>query len=78
MNVATMAMQKMTDLLKATDQKFKEFATEPYGVRKATLKEQREMYENLTEGQLYELIEKHGVDEVNNWLYKMEQGGKHG
>lgn len=76
MNLATDTMLKMTEMLRDINGKFKEFATEPYGTRKSTPKEQREMYENLTEGQLYEMIDKHGIDDVNKWLYKMEQGGK--
>jgi len=78
MNIATLSMEKMTQLLKAIDGKYKQYASEPYGVRKMTPKEQLEMYENLSEAQLYELIEKHGVDEVNRWLYRMEQRSKNG
>jgi len=76
MNIATESMKKMTEMVKAIDQKYKEFATDPYGVRKLTLGEQREKYDNLTEAQLYEMVEKHGMDDVNKWMYKMEQGGK--
>jgi len=78
MNVATLAMQKMTHVLQAIDDKYKEYATEPYGTRKATPKEQMEMYKNLTEAQLYELVEQHGINEVNKWLYRMEQRSKNG
>jgi len=76
MNIATLSMEKMTQILKAIDGKYRQYASEPYRLRKASPKEQIEMYENLSEGQLYELIEKHGVDEVNKWLYKMEQRSK--
>jgi len=76
MNLATMTMERMTKMLRAVDQKYKEFSTEPYGVRKLTLGEQRQMYENLTEEQLYEMIEEHGINAVNKWLYRMERGGK--
>jgi len=78
MNIATLSMEKMTQLLKAIDDKYQQYASEPYGVRKMTPKEQLEMYENLSEAQLYELIEKHGVDEVNKWLYRMEKRREHG
>ena len=78
MNLATNTMLKMTKMLGAIDKKCKDFATEPYGQRKMTPKEQREFYENLTEAQLYELTQKHGVESVSKWLYKMEQGGKNG
>lgn len=76
MNSATLMMEKMTKMLRDTDQKLKAMGETSYGTRKATPKEQRQMYENLTEGQLYEMIEEHGIDDTNNWLYKMEQGGK--
>lgn len=78
MNVATDAMQKMTKMFRAIDKKYKEFATEPYRQRQMTPKEQREFYENLTEAQLYELIQKHGIESVSQWLYRMEQGGNNG
>jgi len=78
MNIATLSMEKMTQLLKAIDDKYQQYASEPYGVRKATPKEQLEMYKNLSEAQLYELLEKYGVDEVNKWLYRMEQRSKNG
>ena len=70
MNVATDAMQKMTKMFRAIDKKYKEFATEPYRQRQQTPKAQREYYENLTEAQLYELMQKHGIEEVSKWLSK--------
>lgn len=76
MNLMTLTMEKMTKMLRQTDAKLKDYGTESYGQRKLTAKEQREKYENLTEGQLYEMIEEHGLDDTNKWLYKMEQGGK--
>lgn len=76
MNLATETMLKIREQLGDFEKQVEQYATEPYGVRKSTAKEQRQMYENLTEGQLYEMIEKHGLDDVNKWLYKMEQGGK--
>ena len=76
MNILTNSMNRLTKMLTLTDDKLKEMGKEPYGTRKATPKEQRQMYENLTEGQLYGMVEKHGQDAVNKWLYRMEQGGK--
>jgi len=73
MNIATSTMEKTTQMLRSMDKKLKAMGQIPYGVRKATLKEQRQMYANLTEGQLYELIQKHGKGKVNEWLYKMER-----
>ena len=76
MNIATLVMEKQAEILKATSQKYKEYATEPYGVKKSTPKEQMDMYNNLTEGDLYGMIEKYGMEDVNKWLYRMEQRSK--
>lgn len=46
-----------------------------YGKVKATEKDQREMFRNLTPQKLGELIREHGPDQVNEWLGKyMEEG----
>lgn len=76
MNIATLTSQKMYDMLKATDRKVKEYATEPYGQRKLTEAEQMMAYRSLTPEKMYETIQ--GMDykqfqKFNNWLYKMEQ-----
>ena len=73
MNIATMAMNKMTEMLQATDQKLKEFATEPYGVKELTEKEQMDMYKSLTPEKLIEMIQEKGLKDTNEWLYAMEQ-----
>jgi hypothetical protein len=73
MNIATETMNKMTNMLRNSDAKLKNMGREPYGTRKATAQEQMELYQNLTEAQLYEMIQKHGIDTVNKWLYRMEQ-----
>lgn len=76
MNIATESMKKMTEMLKAIDGKYKEFATEPYRMEKATPQDQANMYNNLTEAQLYGMIEKHGIESVSKWLNQMEQRSK--
>ena len=76
MNIATNVMEKMTRMLRNTDTKLKAMGETPYRTRQATPKEQKEMYENLTEAGLYEMIEKEGIEAVNKWLYSMEQRSK--
>lgn len=76
MNLMTDSMEKLTRILRKTDSKLKEYGREPYGVRKATPSEQREMYENLTVPQFYELVDKHGLEAVNKWLRRFEGGAK--
>ena len=78
MNLMTSSMEKMTKMLRDTDAKLKTMGDMPYRQRKATPKEQMEMYQNLTEADLYQMVEKHGTDAVNKWLYRMEQRSKNG
>lgn len=73
MNLGTNVMKYMTEILRNVDKVYKEFATEPYGQRQLTEGEQMQFYQNLTESQLYEMVEKHGIDEVSEWLFRMEQ-----
>ncbi len=75
MNLMTDSMERLTNMLKLTDSKLKGYGAEPYGQRKATPKEQREMYENLTEEQYWELIDEHGEKAVNDWMNRMQRGG---
>ena len=78
MNIMTNSMQRLTKMLLQTDARLKEFGKEPYGVRKATPKEQREMYENLTEPQFFQMVDTYGIEAVNKWLKRFEQGGDNG
>lgn len=78
MNIATMTMEKMSKMLSAIDQKYKEFATEPYGIRKLTEREQWEQYKTLTPDKLIQLIQTEGLEKTNKWLYRMEQKEQHG
>ena len=75
-NLMTSAMNRMTDMLIRTDEKLAEYGVTPYAIRKATVKEQREQFKNLTPGELRNLIETYGVDEVNNWLGRFMPGEK--
>ena len=70
MNVMTQAMEKLTDMLYKSDATLKKMGAEPYGMRKLTPTEQRKAFENLTPQSLNELINEHGVDDVNEWLSK--------
>lgn len=73
MNITTNAMQRLTKILTNTHEALGKMATEPYGVRKLTEREQWDMYKNLTAERLGELIEEQGLAKVNDWLYRMEQ-----
>ena len=70
MNIMTSAMNKMHKMLSQADAKLKEYGAEPYGTRKATVKEQQERYDNLTPQELQSMIDERGVDAVNEWLQK--------
>jgi len=70
MNLLTNSMERLTKMLLQTDAKLKTMGAEPYGVRKTTQAEQRQMYQNLTPDQLFQMIDKYGTAEVNKWLRK--------
>jgi len=72
MNVMTNALNKMTAMTYKVDEKLKKMGKEPYGVKKLTETEQRDMYKNLTGEKLGKLIQEHGLAKVNEWLYDME------
>ena len=76
-SVMTEALLRASQMLQNTDNKLKEMGNMPYGMVKATPKEQREMFENLTPEQLQELVMKHGYDAVNDYL-KRFMGGQNG
>ena len=81
MNLATETMNKMTEMLKNIDQKYKEFAAEPYGTRKLSAREQYEQYKNLTPEKLIDTLaslDSKGFKAFNEWLYKMEQKEQNG
>jgi len=76
MNIATQSMEKMTKILRAVDKKYKEYATEPYGQKKLTAKEQMDMYRSMTPEKLFNALDTMDSDQFrkfNDWLYKMEQ-----
>ena len=65
-------------MLVNTDQKLKDMGIEPYGKRKLTAKQQRERIKNLTPGELWQMIQEHGEDEVNALLQKYWQEENYG
>jgi len=69
-NIMTQVQEKMFDMYKRADAKIvKDYTGDmPYGMKKATAKEKRERFENLTPAELPELIKKYGFDEVNKRL----------
>lgn len=69
-NIMTVTMEKITGMLSGMDDKLKSWGVEPYGIRKATEKEERERFENLTIGDLAEMIQKEGREATNKWLGK--------
>ena len=73
MNLLTESMERLTKMLVNTDSKLKGMATLPYGTRKLSSSEQRKNYENLTQEQLMDMLEEHGVDSVNAWLSRFEE-----
>lgn len=71
----TGVQNKMVKMYKGIDAKLKEYGGDmPYGMRRATRREQKEQYENLTPGELYNMIQAQGEDEVNKWLKHMMEG----
>lgn len=72
-NILTNSMNRLTKMLSLTDQKLKEMGTIPYGTVKLSPKQQREIYENLTQEDLIRLVNEHGVDQVAAWLDKKEK-----
>lgn len=68
-NLMTDVSNKAFDYLKLFDKKVKRYAGEmPYGKVKVTPKEDRERFNNLTPGELQNLIQTHGRAGVNEWL----------
>ena len=76
-SVMTEALLRASQMLQNTDNKLKEMGKMPYGMVRATPKEQKQAFENLTPEQLQGLIMKHGYDEVNDYL-KHFMGGQNG
>lgn len=74
-NVMTEAMEKMTKMLIGADEKLVKYGAVPYGQRKATQKEQRQMFDNLTPDQLFQMREQYGEGAVNKFLGKFMKGG---
>lgn len=76
MNIATNTMQKMTNMLRAIDGKYKVYATEPYGQKKLSAKEQMDLYKSMTPEKLLNALDTLDSDsfrKFNEWLFKMEK-----
>ena len=69
-NIMTQVQEEMYDMYSRMDKIIvKEYVGDmPYGMKKATAKEKRERFENLTPQELPELIKKYGFEEVNKRL----------
>lgn len=76
LNLMTRTMDNIHKILGATDKRLQEFGVMPYGMKKATPKEQREQYDNLSIEGLANLIQQHGRAEVDNWLGKYMKEGR--
>ena len=74
-NVMTTIQNNVTETLIKVNERLKYYAGDmPYGMKKATPKEQRDMFENLDAKGLSDLINQYGADEVNEMLGKFMQG----
>jgi len=73
MNIMTIVQEGVYQKLKQFDEHVKNSVTEPYGQRKSTLKEQKEMYQNLTPEKFLELERTEGLVPLNKWLSRMEK-----
>lgn len=73
MNLATDVMLGIRERLGDFEKQVKQYATEPYGQKKLTEREQYEMYRTLTPDKLIDLMREKGYKETNEWLYRMEQ-----
>ena len=72
----TETMERVTEMLRQTDAKLKKLGVVPYGVRKATPKEEKARFENLDVHGLTEMLGKEGKEKTNKWLGKyMSRGG---
>jgi len=78
MNLATDVMLGIRERLGDFEKQVKKYASEPYGTHKMTPQEEMDKYNNLTEAELYEMIDKHGIDDVNKWMFQMEQRSNNG
>jgi hypothetical protein len=74
MNLATETMKKLTNMLTNTDSKLAEWGKEPFATRKITPTEDRLRFQNLTQDDLLDMIEKHGYEDVNKWIQKHMEG----
>ena len=72
-NIMTLAMQKLTKMLLGADEVLERMGETPYGVRKATRKEQLQMAQGLTPDEMFEHIRTRGARAVNKWLHGLNK-----
>ena len=72
-NIMTLAMQKLTKMLLGADEVLERMGETPYGVRKATKKEQLGMAKRLTPEEMFAHIEQRGAHAVNKWLHSLDK-----
>jgi hypothetical protein len=76
-NLMTTVMLEMTQILSDTHSEIKTFKGKlPYGLRKATPKEQRQTFENLTVADLSNLIQTQGRDKTSEYLGRFMPKGE--
>ena len=75
MNLLTNAQERLAKMLINIDRQLQRLGDTPYGVRKATPAEQRQLFERVRGNNdlLLDLANKQGMEEVNSWLNKMEK-----
>ena len=71
-NIATITMQKLSNMMVNVDNLLAKIGETPYGVREATRKEQLAAASKLSADDIVALMDAHGVQEVNQWLSKFE------
>jgi len=72
-NIGTLTMQKLSNMMVSIDEKLAKMGETPYGVRESTRKEQLAMASQLSSNDIIALMEKHGVKEVNDWLSRFKE-----
>lgn len=77
-NIMTLALMKLTKMLLGADEVLERMGETPYGMRRATKKEQLQMALNMTPEDMWEHIQTRGAPAVNRWLRSMEKEMQNG
>lgn len=72
-NIMTLALQKLTNMLLGADRVLERMGETPYGVRRATKKEQLQMAQNMTPEEMFDHIQTRGAHAVNKWLRSLDK-----